>query len=44
MGQMLREWGVDENLKAENQMGWVCIMNNARCTADEIIRRELIYC
>ena len=44
MGQMLREWGVDEDLKAENRMGWVGIMNNARCAADEIIRRELIYC
>lgn len=44
MEQMLREWGVDEDLKAAEQMGWVGIMNNARCAADEIIRHELIYC
>ncbi|HUM83275.1 MAG TPA: TnpV protein [Lachnospiraceae bacterium] len=43
MEQMLREWGIDEDLKAADQMGWVGIMNNARCSADEIIRRELIY-
>ncbi len=44
MGQILREWGVSEDLKAHNQMGWVYVMNNARCSADEIVKRELIYC
>lgn len=44
MERMLREWGVDEDLKARDQMGWVGIMNNARCSADEIICRELICC
>ena len=44
MEQMIREWGVDEALKAENEMGWVQIMNQARHCADEVIKRELIYC
>jgi len=44
MGQILHEWGVSEELKAIDQMGWVHVMNNARCSADEFIKHELIYC
>ena len=35
--------GVSEKLKAENQMEWVCKMNNIRQRATEIINSELIY-
>lgn len=44
MEQIIREWGVSEDLKAHDQMGWVHVMNNARCSADEIVKHELIYC
>jgi hypothetical protein len=44
MEQIIREWGVDEALKAENEMGWVQIMNQARHYAEEVIMREMIYC
>ena len=35
--------GVDEAMKAENQMLWVQSMNSIRSRAEEIIKRELIY-
>ena len=35
--------GVNEALKAENQMLWVQKMNNIRSRATEIINTELIY-
>ena len=35
--------GITENLKAENQMEWVGLMNNYRHCAEEIIFKELIY-
>lgn len=44
MAQLAREWGVSEDLKASDQMRWVHVMNNARCSADEIVKHELIYC
>lgn len=44
MEQIVQEWGVSEDLKAHDQMGWVHVMNNAHCSADEIVKRELIYC
>ena len=34
--------GVTEQLKAENQMEWVCRMNSIRERAEEAILRELI--
>ena len=43
MELIIREWGVDEALKAENEMGWVQIINQARHCADEIIKNELVY-
>ena len=36
--------GVTEQLKAENQMGWVGRMNSIRSRAKEIILSELVYC
>ena len=44
MEQIIQKWGVDERLKAENEIGWVQIMNQARHCADEVIKQELIYC
>ena len=35
--------GINEQLKAENQMEWVRRMNNIRQRANEIIYKELIY-
>ena len=37
------EMGADEELKATDQMRWVSIMNNAKCIAEEIAFKELIY-
>ncbi|MGC4019979.1 MAG: TnpV protein [Muricomes sp.] len=41
--QMMEEQKVTEQLKAENQMLWVGIMNNIRSSAEETVMRELIY-
>ena len=41
--QMAKREGVTEQLKAENQMEWVCRMNNIRSRAMEIVNDELIY-
>ena len=41
--QMAKREGVTEQLKAENQMEWVCRMNNISSRAMEIVNDELIY-
>ena len=41
--QMAKDAGVDEALKADDQMEWVQSMNSIRAQAEEIILRELIY-
>lgn len=41
--QMAEAEGVTEQLKADNQMEWVCRMNNIRNKAMEIVNSELIY-
>ncbi|MEG2823020.1 MAG: TnpV protein [Lachnospiraceae bacterium] len=43
MKQMQKEEGVDEQLKAQDQMLWVQRMNNIKNRAEEIILQELIY-
>ena len=43
MEQMAKDEGVNEELKANNQMEWVGQMNNIRYRAEEIVRKELIY-
>jgi hypothetical protein len=43
MAQMAREQGVTEDLKAQDQMKWVGLMNNIRAAAEEIVLRDLIY-
>ena len=42
-GQMAKSEGVNEELKAADQMGWVAKMNNIRHSAEEIVLTELIY-
>ena len=41
--QMAEREGVTEQLKAEDQMKWVALMNNIRSRAMEIINTNLIY-
>ena len=41
--QLAENEGVNEQLKAENQMRWVARMNNIRNRATEIVNAELIY-
>ena len=41
--QMAQQEGVDENLKASDQMRWVALMNNIRQRAEEIVLNDLIY-
>ena len=41
--QMAVAQGVTEQMKAENQMQWVGLMNNIRHSAEETILAELIY-
>ncbi len=41
--QIARAQGVDEKLKASDQMRWVRIMNNIRNAAEEIVINEIVY-
>lgn len=41
--RMAKAEGVDEKLKAENQLKWVGLMNNFRHSAREIINSNIIY-
>lgn len=41
--QLKQAEGINEQLKADNQMEWVCKMNNMRDRINEIIYKELIY-
>ena len=41
--EMARSQGVTEELKANDQMRWVGLMNNIRQAAEEMILNELIY-
>ncbi|MCC8100919.1 MAG: AAA family ATPase [Clostridiales bacterium] len=43
MKQMMEKQGVDEALKARDQLGWVGAVNNIRNAAEEIIFSSLIY-
>lgn len=42
--QMARCEGVNEALKAANQMVWVAQMNSIRDRAEEIVLHDLVYC
>lgn len=41
--QMTKTEGVDEALKASDQMKWVRRMNNIRARAEEIVLKEIVY-
>jgi hypothetical protein len=41
--RMAQSEGVDENLKARDQMTWVGLMNNIRQSVEETILNDLIY-
>lgn len=41
--QMAKAEGVTEDLKRQNQLGWVGRMNSIRNRAEEIVRNEMIY-
>ena len=43
MPRLAKSAGVTEQLKAENQMKWVGLMNTLKAQAEEIILSELIY-
>ena len=43
MRQLAESEGVNECLKAEDQMTWVRRMNNIKARAEEIVLRELVY-
>lgn len=41
--RMAAEQGVNESLKASDQMKWVGLMNSIRASAEEIVLTELVY-
>ena len=43
MKQMVEKQGVNENLKRQDQMRWVRLMNNVKASAEEIVMREIVY-
>ena len=40
--ELAKSQGIDEHLKATDQMRWVQMMNNVRNSAEETVMRELI--
>ena len=43
MEQMTEKQGVTEELKAQDQMEWVRLMNNIKSSAEEIVLKNMIY-
>lgn len=41
--QLAEKEGINEQLKARDQLAWVRTMNNIRNRAEEIVLKELIY-
>ena len=41
--QMVGKQGVNENLKRQDQMKWVRLMNNIKVSAEEIVLKERVY-
>ena len=41
--QMAEKQGVTEELKAQDQMEWVRLMNNIKASAEEIVLKNMIY-
>ena len=40
---MMKERGVDENLKARDQMAWVQAVNSLTAQAEEAVLQEIVY-
>ena len=40
---MAKQEGVTEELKASDQMEWVCRMNNIHNRAEEFVLNEIVY-
>ena len=43
MKQMAEKQGVNENLKRQNPMKWIRLMNNVKASAKEIVLKERVY-
>ena len=43
MEQMIEKQGVTEELKVQDQMKWVRLMNNIKVSAEEIILKNTVY-
>ena len=43
MKQMAEKKGVTEELKVQDQMKWVGLMNNIKASAEEIVLKNMIY-
>ena len=43
MKQMTEKQGVTKQLKIQNQMKWVGLMNNIKACSEEIVLKEIIY-
>ena len=43
MKQMAEKKGATEELKAQDQMKWVGLMNNIKVSAEEIILKNMVY-
>ena len=41
--QMTQAQGITEQLKAENQMAWVEVMNNIHSVVEETVRQDIIF-
>ena len=41
--QMKAKQGVTAQLKSENQMQWVGMMNNIRHCAEEVVLKDIVY-
>ena len=41
--QMLKKQGVNDNLKRQDQMMWVRLMNNIKFSAEEIVLKNMVY-
>lgn len=41
--EMIESQGVDETLKASDQMAWVQKVNALRAMAEEVVLREIVY-
>nr|WP_300187316.1 TnpV protein [uncultured Agathobaculum sp.] len=43
VADMVAKEGIDEQLKAADQMRWVGLMNSFRASAEEVVLREIVY-